>query len=416
VRALHARGITLRGIGRTVLVLAALAAVAWMFWFSWSALLPFQIGVVLAYLTLPLVNRLENSMPRWLAIVVVYTGGLLLVVGAVAIIVPTVVNQANEAIEALPSLDELQQQTAEIFLVLETYRESLPERLRTPIENAIGDAFRQAQGNLTDYIQGVLTLLVTSTLGLINTVTFVLGFVIVPVWLFYVIKDQRAASKALDHALPNWMRPDFWSIIIIIDRVFSSYIRGQLVLGLVVGTAAWLGLNLLNLAGFEVRYTLLLGVIAGFTELIPIIGPVIGAIPAIAVGLFDSPTTALAVTVLYILIQQLENTILVPRIVGDSVGIHPAVLMVLIVIASQVFGFLGIILAAPLAAVVRDIFRYVYGRLSEPPLPAGLLPGEAPNEPPEAITPEQAPSFAERDDAAAMPHSSAIIDREQHPS
>jgi predicted PurR-regulated permease PerM len=122
---------------------------------------------------------------------------------------------------------------------------------------------------------------------------------------------------------------------------------------------------------------LLLAIIAGTTELIPIIGPVIGAIPAITLGFFDSVTTGVAVTILYVAIQQLENNFLVPRIVGESVGIHPAILMVLLVVLGQAFGLIGIILSAPLAAVVRDTFIYVNGRLSDPPRPAGLLPERA---------------------------------------
>ncbi|NTV64576.1 MAG: AI-2E family transporter, partial [Oscillochloris sp.] len=124
----------------------------------------------------------------------------------------------------------------------------------------------------------------------------------------------------------------------------------------------------------NVNYILLLAVIAGFTELIPVIGPILGAVPAVILGFIDSPTTGVAVLILYILIQQLENNFLVPRIVGDSVGLHPSILMVLLVVCSQVFGLAGAILSAPMGAISRDVFSYLYGRLSEPPLPAGLLP------------------------------------------
>ena len=104
------------------------------------------------------------------------------------------------------------------------------------------------------------------------------------------------------------------------------------------------------------------------------IGPIIGAVPAVILGFVDSPTTGIAVLILYIAIQQLENNFLVPRIVGDSVGLHPAILMVLLVVCSQVFGLAGAILSAPMGAISRDVFSYLYGRLSEPPQPAGLLP------------------------------------------
>lgn len=379
--------VRLRTVLRFLLVLAALYGIGWMFWFSWAALLPFQIGVILAYLTLPVINRMEQYMPRWAAIVLVYTGGLIIFISGIAIIVPPLIAQANEAINSLPSFAEIQHQANVIFEQVEALRENTPEALRQPIEEGLNEAIVSLQSNLTAYVQSVLSLIISSTLSLINTVTFVLGFLIVPFWLFYVVKDQRLGRDTFDSMLHPMIRADFWAIIKIFDRVFSSYIRGQLLLGLVVGSAAWVGLTVLELAGFGIRYSVLLAVIAGVTELIPIVGPVIGAIPAIGMGLFDSPTTALAVVILYMLIQQLENNLLVPRIVGQSVGIHPAILMVLIVIISQVLGFIGIILAAPLAAVVRDIFRYIYGRLSDPPRPAGLLP----DEPPVAAQPDTQP-------------------------
>lgn len=131
---------------------------------------------------------------------------------------------------------------------------------------------------------------------------------------------------------------------------------------------------LLGFFGLDVPYVLLLSVIAGLTELVPVIGPIVGAIPAVVLGFIDSPTTGLAVLLLYIVIQQLENNILVPRIVGESVGLPPAVLMVLLVACSQVFGLLGAILSAPLGAMARDVFLYLHGRLRESPLPAGQLP------------------------------------------
>jgi predicted PurR-regulated permease PerM len=208
-----------------------------------------------------------------------------------------------------------------------------------------------------------------------------------------VLIDQRAGRDALDRALPDRVRADFWSVVAIVDHDFSGYLRGQLILGLAVGSAAGLGLTVLNLLGLEVPYVLILAVIAGVTELIPIIGPIIGSIPAIGLGLLDSPTTGLAVLILYVAIQQLENNFLVPRIVGDSVGLHPAVLMVLLVVCSQVFGIIGAILSAPVGAVSRDVFEYLYGRLSEPPTAPGFLPRRMRREG-VAPPPEAAPDYA----------------------
>ena len=116
---------------------------------------------------------------------------------------------------------------------------------------------------------------------------------------------------------------------------------------------------------------MLLAIIAGITEFIPVLGPILGAIPAILLSLFISPQTALAVLVVYVVVQQLENNILVPRIVGESVGVHPAILTVALIAMGQVFGLLGVVLSAPLCAIARDLFIYVYARLGGAPAQDG---------------------------------------------
>jgi predicted PurR-regulated permease PerM len=397
------RQIPWRAVARVVLVVLALLGIAWLFIVSWSALLPFQLGVVVAYLILPFVNRLEHFIPRWASIIVVYIGGIALSVTAIAFLIPPLVGQATQALERLPSVDEIEEQVQEIFAAVEAYRSALPAEVAEPIDEAIAQTVGSLQRNITTYTREALAFLVNSTVGLINTFNFVFGFLIVPFWIFYVLKDERQGRDTLNDLLPTSIRADFWAILTIIDRIFSGYIRGQLFLGLMVGLAAWVGLTALNLAGFEIQYVLLLAVIAGVTELIPLVGPVIGAVPAVIIALFDSPTTALAVLALYILIQQLENSLLVPRIVGESVGIHPAVLIIVLVLCTQVLGFFWIILAAPIAAVLRDVFRYMHGRLSDPPRPAGVLPDEplpahagAPPPQPEAAPGASQPSAVEQ--------------------
>ncbi|WP_129628661.1 AI-2E family transporter [Candidatus Oscillochloris fontis] len=370
--------LTPRRVARWVLVCGAFIIVGWLLLSAIGALTPFVIGIVLAYLLLPLVNRLNTGMPRWAAILVVYLGTLVVLVGFFAYIVPPLINQISQLISALPTIAQIQSWSE---IVMEEYQQilaTLPDSMRTEVEQNIAvlvnNALTSLRTNFVSYMQGIGTFLINSLLSAVNTVTFLLGFFLIPFWLFYVLMDQKAGVETLDRMLPDWLRPDFWGLINIVDHDVSGYVRGQLILGLAVGSAAGAGLVILDLFGLEVDYILLLAVVAGFTELVPIIGPILGAIPAIILGFMDSPATGIAVLSLYILIQQLENNFLVPRIVGDSVGLHPAVLMVLLVVCSQVFGLLGAILSAPLGAISRDLFSYLYGRLSEPPSPAGLLP------------------------------------------
>lgn len=385
------RGITPSVVLRLALVLCGLWVVGWVLMFSWAALLPFQIGVVLAYLLLPLVNILEKYIPRWSAILSIFMVGLVLLLAVIGLIVPLLVNQASEAVSNIPNVEDPREQIDKIMTTFESYIATLPSDLRDQFDAAWVSLLTTIRENFTIYVQTVIGFLMSSVFGLINTFTFVFGFLVIPFWLFYVLNDHKAGVRAVDALLPPWMRADFWAILRIIDRIVSSYLRGQIFLATVVAVASFMGLSLLQMFGVEgVQYKLLLAVIAGMMEFIPFIGPILGAIPAIIVGLFHSWETALAITLLYIVIQQLESNLLVPRVVGDSVSIHPGMLMFLLVVFST-FGFIWIVLAAPLAAVIRDIYWYVYGRVSYPPRPAGLLPREELPAPAEAPSPPAPP-------------------------
>jgi predicted PurR-regulated permease PerM len=149
----------------------------------------------------------------------------------------------------------------------------------------------------------------------------------------------------------------------------GRWVRGQLLLGAAIFLATVIGLMALTFAGFEEfgRFTLVLALIAGVLEWFPIIGPIIAAIPAILIGLTISPAAAIAAAVLYTAIQQLENNLLVPKVLGDAVKLHPAVMILALVVGGGLFGIGGAILAAPTVAVARDLYQYAFERLHDRP-------------------------------------------------
>jgi predicted PurR-regulated permease PerM len=353
-------------------------------------LIPFIVGLALAYIALPMVDWLNQRMPRWAAILTVYLVTSVVVVGAVAYIVPPLVGQVRDLITNLPTVGALEELGNRYFARFRSY---IPANLQQPLDEAVARALSTLQNNIAEYASRVGNFALDTVLRVLDTVIFIIGFLVIPFWLFYVLNDSNQGLKAVDRLIPSAIRDDFWAILRIIDGVFSKYIRGQLILGVIVGTFSGLGLFLLNMLGFEVNYILVLAIFAGVTELIPVIGPIIGAVPAIILGLFDGPTTALAVLALYVVIQQVENQVLVPRITGEAVGIHPAVMFVLLAVASQAYGLLGAILAAPVAAALRDMVVYLNRRLSSP---AAEVITQAPPDvqasaaPPQAVSPPPA--------------------------
>ena len=189
---------------------------------------------------------------------------------------------------------------------------------------------------------------------------------ILPVWVFYLLKDRVVLVEAFDRALPPAWRFDTWVLLRTVERVFGQWVRGQLVLGFVVGILTFIGLVILGRTVDPIfgRYAILLSVIAGILELLPIIGPIISAIPAVLLAATAGIEAVIAALVLYTLVQQIENNFLVPKIQGDATDLHPAAVMFAIIIGGALAGLIGAILALPIAAAGRDVVRYLFRRMS----------------------------------------------------
>lgn len=369
-----------RTVVRWLLVFAAIVLIFWILRRSGSSLTPFLIGLGSAYLLLPLVRRLDHYMPRWASILVVYAIGLGVVGFGLNYIVPPAIDQISQFVRNVPEfLQRGEQVFNEQLFRLQT---QVSEDVRDQINEQIASVQETIRTNATEYAQQVGNFLFASVITLFQTLTFLIGFLVIPFFLFYILVDVDALPKTINKMLHPRIRADFWNIWRITDSVLGSYIRGQLLLGLIIGIAVFVGLTGLNLFGFDIPYVVLLSIVAGFGELIPVVGPILSAIPAILVAISGGPTAVLAVIAVFVVIQQLENQILVPRIVGNTLRLHPALLMALLVIAASVGGLLLVIASAPLAAMGRDVFVYLHRRLREPPLSPedatiGLLPEEA---------------------------------------
>ncbi|MFH1084816.1 MAG: AI-2E family transporter [Chloroflexota bacterium] len=345
---------------RLILSLLLLVLVVLIVAAAWAALVPFFIGLILAYLLLPLVNFLDRHAPRFLqrigwsrplAILLVYVALAGIVSGVLSYFVPLVSAQAKLLQELVPAYwDRI---TLILSYDLSPYLEGIPEQIRTAVDANIAKAADSLAKGVQKGIEVTFR-----TIG--QTVSFVLGMVIVPFWLFYVLNEQARARRAFYALIPASVREDVRCIVTIIDELLAAYLRGQLLLCLIVGLMATV---LLLVMGIEAP--LLLGTVAGALELIPILGPYLGALPAVLIALIQRPILALWVGLGFAAIQQVENLFLVPRISGNAVRFHPAVVMVLVLMGSQIAGLWGLLLALPVAAMLRDVFRYLFIRTTE---------------------------------------------------
>jgi predicted PurR-regulated permease PerM len=307
-------------------------------------------------------------------------GAVVVAAGVLALLIPPVFDQLFRLYLLTPGFDELRDYIDQF----RRYVSTLPEPTQATIAELVQQVAAKARANLDVFLAELVNLTLTTMLGLVNTIGFLLGFLIIPAWLLSVLNDQKSGVRALNRLLPEAMQADFWAILRIFDRSLRTFVQGQVLLGVLVGLLVYLGLSLLELLGWPViPYKLLLAMFAGLMQLIPSIGPFLGTTPAIIAGLTFSLEMALAILAVYIGVQLLINNLVVPHTERRVVDIHPAVLVIAIVALSE-FGIWWVLLAAPITAIIRDLFRYVYGRFREPPRPAGLLPGEA--YPPESET------------------------------
>jgi predicted PurR-regulated permease PerM len=348
---------------RLVLWFAMSALVVGLLWIARPVLVPFILGLVLAYLLLPLVHWLERHMParlrawkvaRPLSIVLTYLLFVLIVAGVVAFIVPVMAEQVGTFIERVPQYYE--QLGDLVDDVRDWYEVSIPEDWKTTVEENLAEIAQEVLGAVQENLVGVIR----SVLGSLN---FLIGLVIIPFWLFYILQDEHQVKEGILEALHPELRADVQSLATLVDHVLSAYVRGQLLLCLFVGILATIAMFIIG-----VPFAPVLGLIAGIFEVLPNIGPYLGAIPAILVALATNPISAIWVAVAFFAIQLIENLVLVPRISGKSVKLHPALVMMVLVIGGQLAGFWGMLIAVPVTAVIRDVFLYLYLRLLDEPL------------------------------------------------
>ena len=348
---------------RLALVVALLLIVMGVLWLARAALFPFVFALVLAYLMLPAVNWLDNVLgqrlrlrraARPLGIILVYLSAVGLIVLFVSLVVPVVAAQFRVLWANRGQVIQSLQTQAEAGLAW--YHTYIPPDIQAQVD----DLLQRAAGALA----GALQTGVTRTLGVLtSTISFILAMLVVPFWLFYILHDETKVARGILKLLPERYRGDALNMARIVDSILGAYIRGQLLLCVFIGIMATAGLTLLG-----VQYAAVLGLVAGIFEILPFVGPIFGMAPAVLVAAVQSPWLGLWTLVLFIGIQQIENLFLVPRISGKAVELHPALIVVVLVIGNEVAELWGMLVAVPLTAIVRDLFRYLYLRFHDEPV------------------------------------------------
>ncbi|MBU0493663.1 MAG: AI-2E family transporter [Chloroflexi bacterium] len=331
-----------------------------------SLLPPFILAVLLAYLLNPLVELIlrRTRLPRLLAVVVIYLTFLIVAGLFLAWLVPTLIVQVRQANLDWQNLLKTVADWVSEYHIVQVFGTSVD----------LLQLYHQFEANLQDALAAGASYLASRTAGFLFGLASVFGWLfVVLVVVFYLLKDADQVGRYLDGLVPAAYRADLWQFERELKVTMNAYIRGQLLLCVIIGTVTTLSLSALG-----IRNALLLGIIAGLLEAVPNLGPVVATVPAVIVALFQGSAwlplpnwgVALVVVALYAIIQQLENNLIVPKVLGDSVNLHPVVVLFGLLAGASIAGVLGMLLAIPTIAVLRLVARYVAALLLEP-APAG---------------------------------------------
>ena len=360
------------------------------------------IAAILAYLLNPIVNAAERvRIPRAVTTLAIY----LLVIGLLLLVpilfVPTLIDQlralasfdvpgtargmiswANNTLQGLPETVTIIGYQLPVAAVARELQAGSQQTQYVPSVNDILSYIQQVLSATTNVVS------TSATIGINVVGTVFSTFLTILVTFFvslYMTMDAPRIQNYFHSLFPTSYRSELADLLRRIGLVWQSFFRGQLILGIVVGVATGVALSLVGMPG-----AIIFGILAGLLEVVPNLGPILSMIPAVITALIqgsnvlgpmgiDNVGFALITIGIYFLIQQLENNILVPRIIGDSINLHPIIVICAVVIGLSVGGILGALLAPPIVATFRVIGSYVHAKLLDyQPFVGSPLPNTRP--------------------------------------
>lgn len=299
---------------------------------------PYLAAMICTYLLQPVVELLvRRRVPRGISILVIYLAFILLIAVGVLNAIPAVSRQLVQLVDHMPGLIS---QTNLWIDELSRQKQYLPDALRRSIESALS----QMEQNLATYA-GQVVGMVTGTLNAVF-IAFVVPFLV-----FYMLKDAQAIGRAMVHVSPRKYRDQVRMVLTAVDYTMGRYVRGQLLVMLAVGILTYAGMLLVHMP-----YALLLALFVAMTNVIPYLGPFIGAAPGLFIALSISPQMALKVLVVNIVVQQCEGNLISPQIMGRTLSLHPMAIVGALLVGGEIGGVLGLIVAVPTLAVAKVVW------------------------------------------------------------
>ncbi len=308
-----------------------------------AVLFPFMLAFILAYFVNPLIQRLvDNDMPRMGALIFV-VGVLMALSGFIVVtVLPAVINELDILTAKLPTYVEQVEKMIRQFN--QRYQKiDIPPTINLILERLI-----------TRIKEFLLQFIERTSEVILNLLSRIFSLVMAPVLAFYILKDWEELKDYFWSLLPCIYHDEVDDLLIRINEGVFAFLRGQLIVSILVGIFSTVGL-----IWFNVKFSLLIGILAGILNMIPYFGPIIGALPAVIVASFTSLNLMFKVTILFFIIQQIEGNIISPKIMGEKVGLHPILIIFSLLAGGELLGIVGMIIAIPAATIIKEVFHYI---------------------------------------------------------
>ena len=309
-------------------------------------------SIILAYLFNPIINYLERkNIKRIWGVLLLYV----VIIGMVLILSFLVIPRSSREIKRLMTdmPNYINKASGIIDFLYNEYYSTLGD---------LPPIFQGVQQVIMENIVGLESIVVnglkTFIGGIINTFSKVVSLILTPILTLYFLVDKDYFTEKIVNMIPAKYKKDCMKLSRDIDSSLSKFVRGKIIMATYVGVATTIVLLLLG-----VEFAILIGFITGFADVIPYIGPFLGFLPAVFFAFLSSPIKALWLAIIFVFIQWTENNILAPKVIGDTTGIHPVVILLAIIVGGGVFGVMGMILGVPVIAVLIILYDFTKDKI-----------------------------------------------------
>lgn len=313
-------------------------------------------SAILAYLFNPVINFLESKkINRMRGVFILYISILAFFLIFALLVIPRTSTEVKRLVVNMPVY--MEEATALLDELYNKYYSTLGDL--PPLLHGVQQVVME---NIVGIENMVLNGIKTFIGGIIKTFSKFISLILTPILTFYFLVDKDFFKKKMLNMIPLKYKKEYINLFCDMDDSLSKFVRGKIILAAYVGITTSILLLILG-----VDFAVVIGFITGIADIIPYVGPFLGFMPAVFFAYFISPIKALWVAGFFVLIQWVENNILAPKVIGDTTGIHPLIILISIIIGGGIFGVLGMILAVPIVAISIILFRFISNKIKKTP-------------------------------------------------